>query len=149
MPTIPVTDESPDVRAIREIIDRQCESLSRTDRAGADWEQFAADFHPTASLYPPTPSVEEQTVEEFVDRTRGECETTPERVEERLLEADIRVFHDTATAMAAREVTEDGETSYREVEAMLFAKVDERWTIVARSWERASDENPVPEHLAG
>jgi hypothetical protein len=45
------TDEySADVRAIQALIARQFGSLSWAPDKPADWEAFAADFHPDAAL---------------------------------------------------------------------------------------------------
>jgi hypothetical protein len=66
------TDEHlDDVQAIEALIARQFGSLSWTPETMADWDAFAADFIPEASLYPAARPAKRQTVEGFVERMKG------------------------------------------------------------------------------
>ena len=66
------TDEHrDDVRAIEAVIARQFASLSWAPGTSADWDAFAADFFPEASLYPAVRPVKRQTVEAFIERMKG------------------------------------------------------------------------------
>ena len=58
-----------DVRAIEALIARQFGSLTWAPGTPADWDAFAADFFPEASLYPAARPAKCQTVAAFVERT--------------------------------------------------------------------------------
>ncbi len=58
------TDEhTDDARAIEAFIARQFASLNWAPGTSADWDAFAADFFPEASLYPAARPARRQTVE--------------------------------------------------------------------------------------
>jgi hypothetical protein len=60
-----------DVLAIEALVARQFGSISWAPGKPADWEAFAADFHPDAALYPAARPAKRQTVEAFVERMKG------------------------------------------------------------------------------
>jgi hypothetical protein len=53
------------------VIARQFRSLNWTPQTSGDWKTFAADFFPSAVLYPAARPVRRQMPEEFVDRMKG------------------------------------------------------------------------------
>jgi len=57
-----------DTEAIQHPIARQFNSMYWTPNNSADWNAFAADFAPWATLYPAAPPARPQTVESFVER---------------------------------------------------------------------------------
>src|SRR5687768_7309246 len=61
-------DHRDDVQAIEAVIARQFASLSWMPGTSADWDGFAADFFPEASLYPAARPAKRQTVEGFIER---------------------------------------------------------------------------------
>jgi hypothetical protein len=63
-------DNRDDVEAIKAIIARQFESLNWRSGTPADWDTFAADFFPGATLYPAARLVRSQTVQAFIDRMK-------------------------------------------------------------------------------
>jgi hypothetical protein len=133
-----------DVKAIRAIIDRQFASLAWSSTQEADWPTFAGDFHGGAALYPSARPLTVSTVESFVQRMQGLAQTTLRTFKERTLGAEIRVFGNVAVAMAACELTENGEKVSRGVEAMLLVKDAGRWQIVAQGWDTEKTDNPIP-----
>ena len=69
------TDEHrDDVRAIEALVTRQSASLTWAPGTSADWDAFAADFFPEASLYPSARPARRQTVEA---RTASLTSSTP------------------------------------------------------------------------
>ena len=135
---------SNDVRAIKEIIDRQFRSLDWDEGGDGDWETFAGDFHADASLYPAARPARRQTVDAFVERMRGLSLRT---FSERMLGAEVQVFGNVAVALGVCEITENEERVSRGVEAMLLIKDGRAWKIVSQAWDMESDENPIPGRL--
>jgi hypothetical protein len=66
----PIWEES-HLRAIQAVIARQFRSLNWTPQTSGDWKTFAADFFPSAVLYPAARPVRRQMPEEFVERMKG------------------------------------------------------------------------------
>ena len=115
----------------------------------ADWDGFAADFLPDASLYPAARPVKRQSVASFVDRMRGLAGTKLRSFDERVLGTEIRVFGNVAVALAACQMTEnDGEVN-RGVEMLLLIRNEGAWRIVSQAWDTESPTNPIPLHLVG
>jgi hypothetical protein len=133
---------SDDHGAIEALIHRQFASLSWAPGKLADWEGFAADFFPQASLYPSARPAKRQTVHAFVERIRRLAETTLVSFEETVLGTEIRVFSNVAVAFAAYEITENDVEVNRSVEALLLIKDKGTWRIVSQAWDTASEAKP-------
>ena len=140
---------SDDHGAIEALIHRQFASLSWAPGKLADWEGFAADSFPQASLYPSARPAKRQTVHAFVERIRRLAETTLVSFEETVLGTEIRVFSNVALAFAACEITENDVEVNRSVEALLLIKDKGTWRIVSQAWDTASEAKPIPEDLIG
>lgn len=136
-----------DALAIRAIIERQFGSLAWSPEQVANWQDFTADFHPGAALYPAARPLAARSVDSFVTRMKGLAQTSLQTFSERALGADIRVFGNVAVALAACEMTENGIKTTRGVEAMLLIKDEGRWQIVAQGWDTEKPENPIPSAL--
>src|SRR3712207_7753220 len=96
------TDEhSDDVRAIEALIARQFASLSWAPGTSANWDGFAADFFPEASLYSAARPARRQTVEAFIGRMKGLAGTVLRSLHEAALGTEIRIFGNVAVAIAA------------------------------------------------
>ena len=138
-----------DVEAIQALIARQFGSLSWTPETSADWNAFATDFFPEASLYPAARPAKRQTVDGFVERMKGLAGTKLRCFHEVVLGTEVRVFGNVAVALAACEMTEnDGEVN-RGVEMLLLIKNEGAWRIVSQAWDTESPANPIPLHLEG
>lgn len=135
---------SDDIHAIRAIIERQFASLNWTPTERANWPAFAEDFHPQAALYPAARPVAPASVPSFIARMQGLAATTLPTFKERMLGANIRIFGNVAVAMAACELTENGENISRGVEAMLLVKDAGRWQIVSQGWDMEKPDNTIP-----
>ena len=65
------TDEhKDDIQAIQALVARQFASLNWGPGTSADWNAFAADFFPDASLYPSARPARRRSVEAFIERVR-------------------------------------------------------------------------------
>src|SRR5829696_5684338 len=115
-----------DVRAIERLIARQFGSLTWTPETSANWDAFAADFFPEASLYPAARPAQRQTVEAFVERMKG------------LAGTKLRSFHETVLG-----------TEVRGVEMLLLLKNEGVWRIVSQAWDTESPSKPIPGDLVG
>lgn len=143
-------DDAPgDVHAIEELIRRQFQSLAWAPGRGGDWDGFARDFLQGAALFPAARPVRPQTVPDFVARMQGLARGALRAFDERVLGAQIRVFGNVAVALAACEMTENGTTVSRNVEALLLVKDAGEWKIAAQGWDKATAERPVPAQLGG
>jgi len=142
-------DRSEDVRAIEALIARQFASLNWAPGTSADWDAFAADFFPEASLYPAARPARRQTVEGFVERMKGLAETKLRSFHEAVLGTEIRVFGNVAVAVAACEMTENGGQVNRGVEMLLLIKDEGAWRIVSQAWDAESPAKPIPAYLVG
>ena len=138
-----------DVGAIRGLIARQFGSLGWAPGKLPDWQAFAADFDPDASLYPAARPVQRQSVQAFIARMQGLAATSLHSFEEAGLGSEIHVFGNVAVALAAAEMTENGAEVHRGVEALLLIKDAGVWRIVAQAWDRESNSKPIPPHLVG
>jgi hypothetical protein len=138
-----------DVQAIEAVIARQFASLSWTPGASADWDGFAADFFPEASLYPAARPAKRQTVEAFIERMKSLAETKLRSFEEAVLGTEIRVFGNVAVALAACEMIENGAEVHRGVEMLLLIKDADAWQIVSQAWDSESPSHPIPIRLLG
>jgi hypothetical protein len=135
-----------DRRAIEAIIERQFASLGWSPGRSADWQAFAADFFPDASLYPAARPARRQTVEAFVERMQG-LGTKLRSFKETVLGTEIHIFGSVAVALAGCEITENEADVSRGVEALLLVKDEGAWRIVAQAWDTEGDTKPIPRHL--
>jgi hypothetical protein len=113
-------DQGEDARAVKAIIFRQFASLSWTGAMSADWEAFAADFSPDATLYPAARPVAPRTVQAFVERMKSLSRTTLRSFDETVLGTEVHVFGNIAVAIIAAEMTENNAEASRNVEMLLL-----------------------------
>jgi hypothetical protein len=133
--------------AIKAIIARQFASLNWTRGTPADWNAFAADFLPSATLYPAARPVQSRTVDTFVARMKSLAETSLPTFREVVLGSEVHVFGNVAVAIAACEMTENDTDVNRGVEMLLLVKSEGAWRIVSQAWDTASRSKPIPAHL--
>jgi hypothetical protein len=138
-----------DVQAIEAVIARQFASLSWTPGTPADWNGFAADFFPEASLYPAARPAKRQRVEAFIERMKGLEGANLRSFEEVVLGTEIHVFGNVAAALAVCEMTENGADVQRGVEMLLLIKNAGAWQIVSQAWDTESLSQPIPTRLLG
>jgi hypothetical protein len=142
-------DQGEDIAAIRAIVSRQFSNLSWTRASEANWDGFAADFLPGATLYPAVRPASALSVSAFVARMQGLAGGALASFEETALGCDIRVFGNVAVAVAACEMVENGGETGRSVEMMLLVRNEDGWRIAAQAWDKASSCRPVPDDLLG
>jgi hypothetical protein len=140
-------DRGEDVKAIEAVISRQFASLNWRDGTSAEWTAFAADFSPTAALYPATRPAAPQTVQAFIQRMKMLSQTTLGSFREVVLGTKIHVFGNIAVAIAAAEMTENDAHANRNVEMLLLVKSEGAWRIVSQAWDRESRTNLIPDEL--
>lgn len=140
-------DQSDDTAAIRGLIARQFASLNWTEGTSGDWQAFAADFHPDATLYPAARPAQPQTVPAFVARMQALAQTTMRVFDEKVLGTKVHVFGNVAVAVVAAEMTENGTGGNRNVEMLLLVKSDGAWRVVCQAWDRAGAGKPIPGEL--
>jgi ketosteroid isomerase-like protein len=136
-----------DTAAIRALVARQFASLSWSETTSGDWEAFAADFHPDATLWPAARPAQPQTVPAFVDRMKALAQTTLRTFDEKVLGTQVHVVGNVAVAIAAAEMTENGAHVNRNVEMLLLVKSDGAWRIVCQAWDRAGVGKLIPDNL--
>ena len=142
-------EQSDDVRAIEALVARQFASLNWVPGTSADWDAFAADFYPDASLYPAARPAKRQTVEAFVDRMKGLVGTRLRSFHEAVLGTEVRIFGNVAFALAACEMTENNSEVKRGVEMLLLIKNEGAWRIVAQAWDTEGPSRQIPVHMLG
>ena len=130
------------------MVARQFASLNWSPETSADWDAFAADFHPEATLYPAARPPKVQTVQAFVERMKGLAETKLRSFQEAVLGIEVHVFGNVAVAIAGCEIVENTSTVNRGVEMMLLVKDDAAWKIVSHVWDTESPSKPIPAQLA-
>jgi ketosteroid isomerase-like protein len=140
-------DQGDDIRAIEAIIARQFQSLNWTPAKPGDWDTFAGDFYPDASLFPAARPAKRQTVDAFVERIKGLSQTTLHSFNETMLGTKVHVFGNVAVALGVCEILENDTDVTRNVEAFLLIKDDGAWRIVSQAWDRESESNPIPTYL--
>lgn len=139
-----MASQEEDERAIEALVRRQFESLQWAPGRAADWDGFAADFHPRAALYAKARPATPQTVDTFLDRMKGLAAGPLKRFDERFLGTKISVFGNIAVAFSGCEFTENGTGISRGIEAMLLVKEDGAWKIVSQAWDMETRDNPLP-----
>jgi hypothetical protein len=136
-----------DTEAIKAIIARQLASASWAPGKSADWDAFAADFLPGATLYPAARPANSQTVQAFIERMKGLAESQLRSFKAALLGTEIRVFGNVAVAAAVCEMTENDAQVNRSVEMSLLIKDRGSWQIVSQAWDAQSQSNPISADL--
>lgn len=140
-------DETPDVQAIRALIDRQFKSLSWTVGERPDLGAFKADFVPGAPLYASARPVRPQSVDQFAERMDGLVGTTLNSFDETVLGGMVRIHGNVAVAVVACANVENASETNRNVEMMLLVKDEGVWRIAAQAWDKESDSNPVTDQF--
>jgi hypothetical protein len=139
--------EADDLRAIKTLIGAHFDGLRWRPGTRPDWETFAADFLPDASLYGAARPVRRQTLQAFIARMNGLVGGTLRSFEEKTTGMQVLVFGNIAVVLAASEMVENGTEINRDVSGYLLLKDQGNWRIAAHAWDKASEQNPVPEHL--
>jgi hypothetical protein len=132
-----------DIEAIKAIITRQLASASWASGKSADWNAFAADFLPGATLYPAARPAKCQTVQAFIERMKGLAESQLRSFNAVVLRTEIRVFGNVAVAAAVCEMTENDTQVNRTVEMSLLIRDRGSWQIVSQAWDPESQSNPI------
>lgn len=138
---------SPDHKQIRDLIERQFQSLSWSKERDGSWEAFENDFLEKAPLFPGARPVKSTTVPDFVNRMQSLSKTTLGQLDEACLGAKINVFGNVAVAMAVCELVENGTTTSHNIEALLLVRTDGEWKIAAQAWDTAADGDALPVEL--
>ncbi len=136
-----------DETAIRALIGAHFESLTWAPTTGADWDTFAADFLPDASLFPAARPAQARTLDGFIERMNGVAEGSLRSFEEHTLGMRVLAFGNVAVVLAASEMLENETDVNHDVSAYLLVKTEGEWRIAAHAWDQASEETPVPESL--
>ncbi len=136
-----------DETAIRALIGAHFESLTWTPTTGADWDTFAADFLPDASLFPAARPAQARTLDGFIERMNGVAQGSLRSFEEHTLGMRVLAFGNVAVVLAASEMLENETDVNHDVSAYLLVKTEGEWRIAAHAWDQASEEMPVPESL--
>ena len=136
-----------DIQAIEALVARQFASLNWDSGTSANWNAFAADFFPDASLYPSARPAKRQSVEMFIERMKVLAETKLHSFHECVLGTQIRVFGNVAVAVAACEMVENGTGVNRGVEMLLLIKDEGAWRIVSQAWDAETPARSIPEDL--
>ena len=139
--------DTDDVQAIEALIGAHFDALRWSPETQADWETFAADFLPDASLFPSARRVRRKTLEAFIARMKAVAEGSLHSFEEKTLGMQVLVFGNVAVVLAASEMLENGTEVNHDVSGYLVLKDAGRWRIAAHGWDKASEHRPVPDHL--
>ncbi len=136
-----------DLRAIRDLIDRQLASMSWSAGGGPDTVTFGNDFLHGAPLYPSARPVSVRSVDEFTEYMGELAQTTLMSFHERVIGAKVIVFGNVAVATVTCENTENGGEVNRNVEMMLLVKSEGHWKIAAQAWDKETNSVPIPAEL--
>ena len=139
--------DTDDVQAIETLIGAHFDALRWSPETQADWETFAADFSPDASLFPSARPVRRQALEAFIARMKGVAAGSLHSFEEKTLGMQVLVFGNVAVVLAASEMLENGTEVNHDVSGYLLVKDEGKWRIAAHAWDKAAKDRPVPEHL--
>lgn len=140
-------EENGDTRAIKTLIGAHFQGLRWTPGTSPDWEAFASDFLPDASLFAAARPARRQTLDAFIARMKGVAQGTLRSFEESTLGMQVLVFGNVAVVLAASRMLENGTEVNHDVSGYLLAKSDGTWRIAAHAWDHATEQNPVPESL--
>ena len=136
-----------DLRAIAALVRRQIKCLAWAPGRSADWDGFARDFLPEASLIQSPRPIQPRSVSEFVTRQQGLARGPLSSYGQRLLGLQASVFGNVAVARVACEMSDNGAVVACNVAAVLLVKDADAWKIAGQAWDRASAEHPVPADL--
>jgi hypothetical protein len=136
-----------DLRAIRDLVDRQFASMSWSAGGRPDTAAFRNDFLPGAPLYSSARPVSVSSLDEFTGRMGELAQTTLTSFRERVIGTKVLVFGNVAVAAVACENTENGGEVNRNVEMMLLVKSEGHWKIAAQAWDKETNSVPIPDEL--
>ena len=136
-----------DLRAIRDLIDRQFTSMSWSMGGGPDTALFKSDLLPGAPLYPSARPVLATSDDAFTERMGELARTTLTSLHERPIGKRILVFGNVAVAAAASENTENEGEVNRSVEMFLLVKSGGHWKIAGQAWDKETSGTPIPDEL--
>jgi len=136
-----------DLRAIRDLIDRQFASMSWSAGKGPDTVTLRNDFLDGAPLYPSARPVSMRSVDEFTERMGELARTTLTSFYERVIGSKVLIFGNVAVAAVTCENTENGGEVNRNVEMMLLVKSEGHWKIAAQAWDKGTNSVPIPAEL--
>ena len=139
--------QAADLRAIRDIIDRQFASMCWSVGGGPDTAMFKSDLLPGAPLYPSARPVLATSDDEFTKRMGELARTTLTSFHERVIGTRILVFGNVAVAAAACESTENEGEVNRTVEMLLLVKSGGHWKIAGQAWDKETSSTPIPDEL--
>lgn len=136
-----------DTQAIKTLIGAHFQGLRWAPGTSPDWETFASDFLPDASLFPAARPARRQTLDAFIGRMNGVAQNTLRSFEESTLGMQVLVFGNVAVVLAASRMLENGTEVNHDVSGYLLVKSDGTWRIAAHAWDHVTEHNPVPESL--
>jgi Putative lumazine-binding len=140
-------DTEADVRAIRELVQRQFESMTWAAGANPDVTKFKKDFLADARLYPSARPLAAQSTEAFASRMSELARTSLVSFHERVIGIKIHVFGGVAVAVVVCENTENAAEVNRNVEMMLLVRDRGHWAIVAQAWDKETNAGSIPSEL--
>ncbi len=140
-------DSGSDESQIRALIGAHFDGLKWSPGSTLDWKAFSNDFLPEAQLFPAARPVQAKSLNEFIERMNRVAQGSLQDFEERTLGMTIQRFGNVAVVMASSEMLENKEEVNHDVSGYLLAKSEGRWRIAAHAWDKASEDNPIPEQL--
>ncbi len=140
-------DSGSDESQIRALIGAHFDALKWSPGSNPDWKTFSTDFLSVAQLFPAARPVQAKSLNEFIERMNSVAQGSLQDFEERTLGMTIQRFGNIAVVMAASEMLENKEEVNHDVSGYLLVKSEGRWRIAAHAWDKASEDNPVPEQL--
>jgi hypothetical protein len=143
-----MTDNSDsDESQIRALIGAHFDALKWSPDSNPDWKTFSTDFLPEARLFPSARPVQARSLDAFMERMNRVAHGSLQDFEERTLGMTIQRFGNVAVVMAASEMLENKEELNHDVSGYILVKSEGHWRIAAHAWDKASEDNPVPEQL--
>lgn len=136
-----------DEAEIRALIGKHFDGMKWSPGTKPDWEAFSRDFLSGALLYPAARPVQARTLESFIERMNGVAAGNLHTFEEHTLGMQILAFGTVAVVLAASEMLENESEVNQDVSAYLLVKSDGAWRIAAHAWDKATEDQPVPEPL--
>ncbi len=133
-----VREDEGDEDAIRALIRDHFKGLKWTPTTPADWNTFAADFLPEATLFPAARPVQAKTLESFIERMNGVAQSSLRSFEEHTLGMQLLVFGNVAVVLAASEMVENEAEVNQDVSGYLLVKSEGAWRIAAHAWDHGS-----------
>lgn len=136
-----------DLRAIRDLVDRQFASMSWSAGGGPDTALFKSDILPGAPLYPSARPVSATSDDKFTERMSKLARTSLTSLHERPIGKQILIFGNVALVAAASENTENEGEVNRSVEMFLLVKSGGHWKVAAQAWDKETSSTPIPDEL--